>query len=106
MTLNLCAGAFFGAIAPRLQTRFYSISSSPLAHPSAVHVTCAYVEEMTATGRRHVGVCSQFLKSLRPGSHVPLFIRRCWAPRCKGGIFRVYSRVLAGLWWCQTTAVR
>ena len=70
------AGAFFGAIAPRLQTRFYSISSSPLAHPSAVHVTCAYVAETTATGRRHVGVCSQFLKALRPGSHVPLFIRR------------------------------
>ena len=74
------AGAFFGAIAPRLQTRFYSISSSPLAHPSAVHVTCAYVEETTATGRRHVGVCSQFLKALQPGSSVPLFIRRWGLP--------------------------
>lgn len=34
----------------RLQTRFYSISSSPLPHPKSIHVTCAVVLETTATG--------------------------------------------------------
>jgi len=34
----------------RLQTRFYSISSSPLQHPKSIHVTCAVVLENTVTG--------------------------------------------------------
>ena len=43
-------GAFFGSIAPRLQTRFYSISSSPLMHPKSIHITCAIVHDTTVTG--------------------------------------------------------
>jgi NADPH-ferrihemoprotein reductase len=50
-------GLFFGSVAPRLAPRFYSISSSSMAHPRAVHVTCAVVREVRRLPRVHT-VCS------------------------------------------------
>lgn len=62
------AGAFFGSIAPRLQPRFYSISSAPAAHPGAVHITCAVVCDTTPSGRAHEGIASFFLKRAAIGT--------------------------------------
>jgi NADPH-ferrihemoprotein reductase len=69
-------GAFFGTIAPRLQPRFYSISSSPSLHPRSVHITVAVVRDTMPSGRIHNGVASSWLAKLKPGAQVPVFIRQ------------------------------
>jgi NADPH-ferrihemoprotein reductase len=52
---------------PRMQPRFYSIASDPLAHPAAVHL-CAAVEP--------AGLVSPFLRDQPVGAQVPIFVRR------------------------------
>ena len=47
---------------PRLQPRFYSISSSSRIHPEDIHITGVVVEYQTATGRTNKGVATTWLR--------------------------------------------
>ncbi|KAL7738782.1 hypothetical protein ACLKA6_014557 [Drosophila palustris] len=66
---------------PRLQPRYYSISSSAKLHPTDVHVTAVLVEYKTPTGRVNKGVATTYLKHKQPQEggeevKVPVFIRK------------------------------
>jgi len=67
---------------PTLAPRYYSISSSPLAHPGQIHITCVITRFTTNTGRVHNGVCSTHFLRLLPSDKqennptVPLFVRK------------------------------
>ncbi|CAF0969736.1 unnamed protein product [Brachionus calyciflorus] len=65
---------------PRLQARYYSISSSPKVHPNTIHITCTVVEYETKDGRQCKGVTTNWLLN-KPvlddlKSKVPIFVRK------------------------------
>jgi NADPH-ferrihemoprotein reductase len=60
---------------PRLQARYYSISSSPKQNNSRIAVT-AVVTRYTIGNRLIKGVCTNYLSSLPEGTSVPIFIRK------------------------------
>nr|ACL01092.1 cytochrome P450 reductase [Ochlerotatus sollicitans] len=66
---------------PRLQPRYYSISSSSKLYPTTVHVTAVLVKYQTKTGRVNNGVATTFLSMKHPLNgeplpRVPIFIRK------------------------------
>ncbi|UPR02317.1 NADPH--cytochrome P450 reductase [Chloropicon primus] len=70
-------GVFAARIAPKLQPRFYSISSSPLKHPKSIHISCALVEGDSPTGRYHKRVASTWLSRCKPNSSkIAVFVRK------------------------------
>ena len=65
---------------PRLQARYYSISSSTKLYPNSIHITAVIVQYTTPTGRVNKGVTTTWLQNmdLTAGAHcmVPIFVRR------------------------------
>lgn len=67
---------------PRLQCRYYSISSSPKLYPTTVHITAVKIEYKTPTGHINKGVATSWLAEKQPVSGdappplVPIFVRK------------------------------
>ena len=65
---------------PRLQARYYSISSSPKAHPTRIHITAVVFTYKTLTNRTNYGVCTNWLLSQKPTDEneykIPIFVRK------------------------------
>lgn len=65
---------------PKLQPRYYSISSSHKMHPTTVHITAVLVEYTTPTGKLQKGVATSWLKLKQPAGEqrpkIPVFVRK------------------------------
>lgn len=60
---------------PRLQARYYSISSSPKFSPTTISITVAITRYYI--GERLIkGVCTNFLSDKKIGDRIPVFVRR------------------------------
>lgn len=60
---------------PKLQPRFYSISSSPKIVADDIHITLGVVEYKPEGKTMRYGVCSKWLEQLSPGQEIPTFVR-------------------------------
>lgn len=59
----------FMHIAPFIQPRFYTISSSSTRFPTSIHITVSITQGKTADGGSFTGLCSGFLDGLTAGEH-------------------------------------
>ncbi len=60
---------------PKLQARFYSISSSPKFIHDDIHLTVGVVQYQLPGKNIHYGVCSKWIDELNTDQIVPVFIR-------------------------------
>ncbi|MFD7730513.1 molybdopterin-dependent oxidoreductase [Kitasatospora phosalacinea] len=70
------SAAEWAGVLKRLQPRLYSISSSPLAHPSEVRLTVSVVRYTNDLGRDRKGVCSTYLADCADDGPVQVFVQR------------------------------
>ena len=65
---------------PKLQPRYYSISSSPKVNPNIISITAVLVDWTTRTGRNQKGVATSWLSMKHPTENhkprVPIFVRK------------------------------
>jgi NADPH-ferrihemoprotein reductase len=67
---------------PKLQARYYSISSSPKVHPSNIHITASLIKYTTPTGRLNKGVATRWLSDRMNVNFdsekvlIPVFVRK------------------------------
>jgi NADPH-ferrihemoprotein reductase len=75
-----CPLEHFVMVCPRLQPRYYTISSSSTVHPTTIHITLAVLEterrdENTGEVMVFRGLCSGYLAGLNIGDTVSAFVR-------------------------------
>ncbi|MBA0757731.1 hypothetical protein Gotri_020799 [Gossypium trilobum] len=73
---------WFVQLVPPLKNRAFSISSSPLAHPTQVHLTVDVVSWTTPFKRKRQGLCSTWLASLDPEQsiYIPVWFHKGLLP--------------------------
>jgi NADPH-ferrihemoprotein reductase len=75
-TSIVCPLEHFIMICPRLQPRYYTISSSSLVNPTTIHITLAVLETTTKDGRVFRGLTSNYLaNTVNIGDTVSAFVR-------------------------------
>lgn len=65
----------FIAVCPRLQPRFYTISSSSSVHPNSVHITVSVLSQKRDDGSFFKGVCSNYLTDIVKNGKARVFVR-------------------------------
>eukprot|EP00560_Eucampia_antarctica_P001944 CAMPEP_0197831550 /NCGR_PEP_ID=MMETSP1437-20131217/10755_1 /TAXON_ID=49252 ORGANISM="Eucampia antarctica, Strain CCMP1452" /NCGR_SAMPLE_ID=MMETSP1437 /ASSEMBLY_ACC=CAM_ASM_001096 /LENGTH=701 /DNA_ID=CAMNT_0043434507 /DNA_START=168 /DNA_END=2273 /DNA_ORIENTATION=+ len=65
----------FISVCPRLQTRYYTISSSSSCHPQSIHATVAITKTERSDGSIFKGVCSNHLADTSVNNTVRVFCR-------------------------------
>jgi len=65
----------FFHIAPYMQPRYYTISSSSSCFPNVVHITVAITRKLLSNGKVFNGLCSNYLDGLSPKSLCRVFVR-------------------------------
>eukprot|EP00815_Leptocylindrus_aporus_P005913 CAMPEP_0116075498 /NCGR_PEP_ID=MMETSP0322-20121206/16662_1 /TAXON_ID=163516 /ORGANISM="Leptocylindrus danicus var. apora, Strain B651" /LENGTH=689 /DNA_ID=CAMNT_0003565551 /DNA_START=174 /DNA_END=2243 /DNA_ORIENTATION=+ len=65
----------FVNMCPRLQPRYYTISSSSSVSPNTVSITVSVLDEKMVGGGRFKGVCSNHLANLKRNGSARIFIR-------------------------------
>lgn len=65
----------FVAVCPRLQPRYYTISSSSTVHPKSIHATVSVLNEQREDGTTFKGVCSNYLSQMIKDGKVRAFTK-------------------------------
>ncbi|KAB8228368.1 bifunctional cytochrome P450/NADPH--P450 reductase [Aspergillus alliaceus] len=67
----------FLAMLPPMRVRQYSISSTPLAHPSECSITFSVLDSphLATENKRFIGVASTYLSKLQPGDRAQICVR-------------------------------
>ena len=65
----------FLSVCPRLQPRYYTISSSSTLHPQSIHATVSVLGEKREDGSYFKGLCSNYLADVENGAKIRGFVR-------------------------------
>eukprot|EP00551_Chaetoceros_affinis_P008140 CAMPEP_0203683778 /NCGR_PEP_ID=MMETSP0090-20130426/47696_1 /ASSEMBLY_ACC=CAM_ASM_001088 /TAXON_ID=426623 /ORGANISM="Chaetoceros affinis, Strain CCMP159" /LENGTH=684 /DNA_ID=CAMNT_0050552933 /DNA_START=22 /DNA_END=2076 /DNA_ORIENTATION=- len=65
----------FITVCPRLQPRYYTISSSSTVHPKSIHATVSVLNEKRDDGSTFKGVCSNYLSDIVKDGKVRVFVK-------------------------------
>lgn len=70
-----CSLELLLSVRPILKPRYYSISSSPLILPESISITVGVQQHVTATGRVHKGLCSNYLAKIEANGKLQCFVK-------------------------------
>lgn len=70
-----CPLEHFVMVCPKMQPRYYTISSSSTVHPKTVHITFSVTEESKKGGGKFKGCCSGYLERKQISEPVRVFVR-------------------------------
>jgi NADPH-ferrihemoprotein reductase len=71
----VCPLEHFIMVCPRMQPRYYTISSSSTVHPKTIHITFSVTEEAKKDGGKFKGCCSGYLERKKKGDSVRVYVR-------------------------------